>query len=605
MPYLPIADHGVIGDLYSVAVVGIDGNISWCCLPNFDSASVFGSILDDEKGGYFKISAAETVSQRQMYIPDTNILLTRSFTKDGLGQVEDFMPIARKGAEDKLHQIVRKITCVRGQIKYKIDCSPAPDYARGEVQIKLRQEGAIFETNSDTLFGLYSDIPISIAGKSVVGEVTLTEGDSVSFIFFSNLKNKCPSNPFSQIKCADQLFDETLKYWQDWISRCTYKGRWREMVFRSALTLKLLTYAPTGAMVAAATTSLPEQIGGERNWDYRYTWIRDASFTLYALMRIGYKEEAANFMHWLIARCEESTQHEGNPLNIMYDIHGNSDLKEESLTHLSGYLNSKPVRIGNGAYDQLQLDIYGELMDSVYLYNKYVSPVSYREWDNLRGIINWLSDNWNQADEGIWETRGGRQPFVFSRLMCWVAFDRASRMSAKHSLPGDRIKWETTRNTIYDEIMTKGWCEKLQSFRQHYNTEALDASNLIMPLVKFISPTDPRMLSTIDRTLERLTSDSLVYRYNHELTPDGLSGEEGTFSICTFWLVECLTRAGRLDEARLIFQKMLSYANHLGLYSEEIGIHGEMLGNFPQAFTHLSLISSAVNLDRALEGRKA
>ena len=409
---------------------------------------------------------------------------------------------------------------------------------------------------------------------------------------------------------ADALFKATVEYWRRWLSTCSYKGRWRETVERSALVLKLLTYEPTGAIVAAPTCSLPEELGGERNWDYRYTWIRDAAFTLYGLLRIGFSEAACRFIDWIEARA-----HEPNPdgsLQIMYGIDGRHELTEETLDHLEGYKGSGPVRVGNGAYGQLQLDIYGELMDAVYLYNKYGAPISYELWTHLRQLTNWVCDNWQRTDEGIWEVRGGQQHFVYSKVMCWVAVDRALRLADKRSFPADRERWLRVRDQIYEEIMERGWSPTRQAFVQAYGSEVLDASNLIMPLVFFQSPTDPRMISTLDvinRSPENggLVSNNLVYRYDVSRTVDGLSGAEGTFNMCTFWLVEAMTRAGqfdrsRLDDARLMFEQMLSYGNHLGLYAEETGPSGEALGNFPQAFTHLALISAAFNLDRALGG---
>jgi GH15 family glucan-1,4-alpha-glucosidase len=403
-----------------------------------------------------------------------------------------------------------------------------------------------------------------------------------------------------------------VNYWQRWLSKCTYTGRWRETVYRSALTLKLLTFEPTGAIVAAPTCSLPETLGGIRNWDYRYTWIRDAAFTLYGLLRIGFTEEADGFMRWLEARVGE-IEADGS-LQIVYGIDGRHDLKEQTLDHLDGYRGSRPVRIGNGAYGQLQLDIYGELLDALYLYNKYVMPIGYDAWTRIRRRLDWLCENWQRPDEGIWEMRGGQRHFVYSKLMCWVAMDRGLRLAEKRSFPADRARWLAVRNRIYEEVMAKGWSATRRSFVQHYDSESLDASNLIMPLVFFMSPNDPRMLSTLEamnRSPKRggLVSDGLVYRYDSETGEDGLHGREGTFNMCTFWLVEALTRAGRVDrakltEARLLFEHMLGYANHVGLYAEEIGGSGEALGNFPQAFTHLALISAAFNLDRALGQKK-
>jgi GH15 family glucan-1,4-alpha-glucosidase len=397
-----------------------------------------------------------------------------------------------------------------------------------------------------------------------------------------------------------KAYEDTIEFWRRWLARSRYRGRWREMVDRSALTLKLLTYQPTGAIVAAPTASLPEQLGGERNWDYRYVWIRDAAFSLYGLLRLGFTEEAAGFMDWLTNRFRDRQEGESGPLQVLYGIDGRAEIPEQTLDHLEGYRGSRPVRIGNAAADQLQLDIYGELIDSVYLYNKYGTPVYHDAWTDLCRLIEWICANWDQADEGIWETRGGRKDFTYSRLMSWVALERSVRIARQRGLPSDIVRWMASRDAIYDQIMKSGWNEERQAFVQHYGSHVLDASLLLMPLVKFIAPTDPRWLSTLDAITNELVSDSLVYRYNVEAAPDGLRGDEGTFSICSFWWVEALARAGRVDEARLTFEKMLTYANHVGLYSEEIGPSGELLGNFPQAFTHLALISAAVNLDRQL-----
>ena len=445
---------------------------------------------------------------------------------------------------------------------------------------------------------LASPRPLTVTGADARTAFTLSHGESASFALVPSGRGHEPP-PFDE-QAASLAFEDAVAYWRGWLSRSRYTGRWREMVHRSALTLKLLTYKPTGAIVAAPTTSLPEQVGGERNWDYRYTWIRDAAFSLYALLRLGFTDEAASFMDWLTHRFRDCHQGKSGPLQIMYGIDGRSELPEERLEHLEGYRGSAPVRIGNGAAAQLQLDIYGELIDSVYLYNKHGTPIYHDAWEDLARIVDWVCEHWDQADEGIWETRGGRRHFTYSRLMCWVAVERAIRIANQRGLPANRPRWGSTRDAIYRQIMQRGWHPKRAAFVQHYDTDVLDASVLLMPLVKFIAPTDPRWLSTLDAISTELVFDSLVYRYNPEASPDGLHGEEGTFSICTFWYVEALARAGRLDDARLGLEKMFTYANHLGLYAEEIGPSGEQLGNFPQAFTHLALISAAVNLDRQL-----
>ena len=411
---------------------------------------------------------------------------------------------------------------------------------------------------------------------------------------------------------AEQRFRETVTFWRSWLSQCTYFGRWREVVHRSALLLKLLQYEPTGAFVAAPTCSLPEDIGGVRNWDYRYCWLRDSAFTIYALLRIGFTSEAVKFMDWLSDRWHEKRSEGDGPLQLMYGIGGETHLTEFELDHLEGYHGSGPVRVGNAAYSQFQLDIYGELMDSVYLYNKHAAPVSYESWLHLRRLIDWVCENWHRADEGIWEVRGGRRQFVFSKMMCWVALDRGLRLADKRSLPADRQRWSRVRDKIYEQVMEQGFCPQQQTFTQAYGSKELDASNLLMPLVFFTGPNDPWMLSTIEAIRTPLSkgglaNDGLIYRYDPERSPDGLPGREGTFNMCSFWLVEALTRAGRtdpkrLEDARLLFEQMLGYANHLGLYAEQTGPQGEALGNFPQAFTHLSLISAAFNLDRALNG---
>jgi GH15 family glucan-1,4-alpha-glucosidase len=604
--YLPIAEHGMVGDLHTVALVGTNGSIDWYCCPAFDAPSVFGAILDKEQGGFYALRPdRDDWSSKQLYFPDTNVLITRFFTPDGVGEVQDFMPLDVAPVELHRHRLIRRVVVVRGHMRFRIEIQPRFDYGRAEHEVEMHPHGVLFRSPDLTLAlegaiakTMGSDRRLKRVDGGVFATFELAAGAAQSFVL-ERVPQDHICRPYPERETAE-AFDATVGYWRRWVSQSRYRGRWREMVLRSALTLKLLTYAPTGALVAAPTTSLPEQIGGERNYDYRYTWIRDAAFSLYGLLRLGFTEEAAAFMGWLTNRMREWKVGESGPLQIMYGIDGRADLPEEELSHWSGYRDSAPVRIGNLAAGQRQLDIYGELIDSVYLYNKYGSPIFSDTWDDIRRIVDWLCENWDQVDEGIWETRGGRKDFTYSRLMSWVAVERAIRMNRSRGLPGDIVRWLAERDRIYNQIMQKGWSEKRQAFVQHYGSETLDASILLMPLVLFIAPRDPRWLSTLNAIGDELVSDSLVYRYNVEASPDGLRGDEGTFSMCSFWYVEALTRAGRLDEARLAFEKMLTYANHVGLYSEEIGPTGEQLGNFPQAFTHLALISAAHNLDRAL-----
>jgi GH15 family glucan-1,4-alpha-glucosidase len=592
--YLPIAEHGVIGDLRTVALVGTDGTIDWYCCPRFDSPSVFGAILDRRRGGRYRIWPSLGIGTvKQLYFPDTNVLITRFLTPQGVGELQDFMPVGPR------QRLVRRVLCVHGEITFRVEVDPRFDYGREEHETVVHENGVVFRTPALTL-ALASGIGFRVTDEGVFGEFALEPGQSEAFVLETVPENHVP-RAFT-LEESERDFKETVAYWRRWLGQSRYRGRWRETVHRSALVLKLLTYEPTGAMVAAPTTSLPEQLGGGRNWDYRYTWIRDTAFSLYALLRLGFTEEAEGFMNWLTDRFRERVGHESGPLQIMYGIDGTSELPEEVLDHFEGYMGSAPVRIGNGAADQLQLDIYGELIDSVYLFNKYATPISHDAWSDLARIIEWVCENWDQADEGIWETRGGRQNFTYSRLMSWVAVERAIRIARQRGLPAEIPRWSSVRDQIYAQVMDRGWNAERGAFVQHYDTDVLDASVLLMPLTKFIAPTDPLWLSTLEAISEELVSDSLVYRYNVEASPDGLRGDEGTFSICSFWYVEALARSGQIDEARLAFEKMLTYANHVGLYSEEIGATGELLGNFPQAFTHLALISAATNLDRQLGG---
>jgi GH15 family glucan-1,4-alpha-glucosidase len=598
MDYPPISDHGLIGDLQTAALVSSDGTIDWFCVPRFDSPSVFASLLDAERGGNFRIaSAAPDAVTKQLYFPDTAVLITRFMTADGVGEVLDFMPIDQPERDTARHRLIRIVRVVRGEMRFVLGCAPRFDYGRAEHEARTVGDGVLFRSPAGDLL-LRSTMPLEIVDDDVRASWTGRAGDVGGVV----LESAPASESAGPIDAADVLaiFNQTVRFWRDWLGRCTYSGRWREAVVRSAMTLKLMTYAPTGALVAAPTTSLPEQLGGERNWDYRYTWVRDASFSVYALLGLGYTDEAIAFLRWLRDRTAERAGGSG-PFKIMYRIDGSPDLQEETLDHLRGYRGSAPVRIGNGASDQLQLDIYGEAMDSLYLGTRRGLTPGHEGWKDMCTILDWLCDNWDRPDEGIWETRGGQKDFTYGRLMSWVAFDRAIRMAADLGRPANVERWAGERDRVYRQILDRGWSKERGAFVQHYGSQVLDASNLLMPLVGFVAPHDPLWLSTLQAMDDELVSDSLVYRYDPAASPDGLRGSEGTFSICTFWYVDALARSGRLEEARLTFEKMLTYANHVGLFAEEIGPTGEQLGNFPQAFTHLSLINAAIDLDAELD----
>ncbi len=593
MGYLPIEDHGIIGDLHTAALVGTNGSIDWLCLPAFDSPSVFASILDDERGGHFSLRPAEYTRSQQRYLPDTNVLLTRFITTEGVAEVLDFMPI--EDDRESRHDLIRDIRVIRGRVTIDVDCHPAFDYARQEHTMEFIKSGVIFKGAGTTL-NLASAVPLKEGpSRSAVARFELKEGESASFALQQLDEGKEPREAPNRTECQE-LLQDTLDYWRRWISKSTYRGRWREIVNRSALALKLMIYDPTGALVAAPTMALPQSVERAYNWDYRYTWLRDAAFAMFVLIRIGFRDEAHKFMRWLQERCHGS----GGLLQPIYGIDGRTELDKEELHHLSGYRDSSPVRIGNGIYNQLQLVLYGAVLDAVYLYNKYGAPLDYEVWQSLRSLLGWLSQNWHQPDAGMWDVRDSREHFVSSKVLSWVALDRGVRLAHQRGLPADEEVWIDQRDAIYEEVMSKGWNKKKGSFVRHYGSEALDASLLLMPVVEFVGPSDPRWLATLGRVQKELTYDVLVERYEGESANDGPADDQGAFGVCSFWLVECLTRAGRLDEARLTLEKMFSYANHLGLYAEKIGYSGEALGNFPHAFTHLSLITAVVRLDRAL-----
>jgi GH15 family glucan-1,4-alpha-glucosidase len=598
-PYPLIEEHGVIGDLQTAALVCNDGTIDWFCCPRFDSPSVFASLLDQTQGGYFKIAPeGNDHISKQLYFPDSAVLITRFLTADGVGEVIDFMPVPPdpEVATD-VHKITRVIRVVRGEMRFLVECRPRFDYGRAQHQLKLINGFAFFESENARL-ALRSSEPLEAEGDDIRGYLDLSSGEVAGLSLESGRVEDDRALSREDVLAA---YHQTVQFWRSWLEAGQYRGRWREAVERSAMMLKLMTYAPTSAPVAALTAGLPEQIGGERNWDYRYTWVRDGSFSVHALLGLGYTHEAEGFIRWIGDRIGEAVGDRSGPLKIMYRVDGSSDLSEEPLPHLEGYRGSSPVRIGNGAADQLQLDIYGEALFALYPSRRSGFPPIHEGWRRMRNVLDWLCDNWDRPDEGIWETRGGQEDFTYGRVMSWGAFDRAIRLAVEYGRPADLDRWIAARDEIYEQIMARGWNNSRKAFVQHYRTDVLDASVLMMPLVNFISPHDPMWLATLDAMDEELVSDSLVYRYNPSASPDGLQGSEGTFSICTFWYVDALARSGRLEDARLTFEKMLTYGSALGLYAEEIGPTGEHLGNFPQAFTHLSLINAALTLDAHLE----
>jgi GH15 family glucan-1,4-alpha-glucosidase len=602
MAYKPISSYGIVGDLQTAALVGNDGSVDWLCLPRFDSPSLFAAILDDSKGGRFTIAPAFGVSHsEQIYRPDTNILVTRFLGSGSVVELTDFMPLSQNPAEPRPSKLFRRVRAVSGPARMRLTCSPAFHYASQRPQIEIKDHHALFRT-AGLGVRLAANLPLSKTDEAVVTEFTLEESQTISFVLGAEGTGHLTDSGLVESE-MDRIEQDTEAYWRGWLAKCTYKGRWREVVHRSALVLELLTYAPSGAIIAAPTSSLPEQIGGERNWDYRYNWIRDAAYSLYALLRIGLFDEAKRFMKWIEARCAELA--DGGSLQTVYAVDGSQDLHEEVVTTLEGYRGSAPVRSGNNAFQQLQLDIYGALIDAVYLYNKYAEPITSELWRDVRRLTNWVCDNWQQADSGIWELRGEARQLVHSKVMCWVALDRGLRLAAKRSLPADVALWLKCRDQIYEDVLEKGWNRQKRCFVQSYGSDRLDASVLMMPLVFFMTPNDPMMEATvaaIHRPVSQggLVCDGMVYRYHPESPGDNLPPGEGSFNACTLWLVEALTRMGRVQDARWLFVKMLSRGNHLGLYSEETSPCGEQLGNFPQAFTHLAIISAAYNLDRAL-----
>ncbi|PYH89634.1 glycosyl hydrolase [Aspergillus ellipticus CBS 707.79] len=672
--YCGLEDYGLVGDMHTCALVSKNGSVDSMCWPVFDSSSIFCRILDKQKGGHFSITPHNSIKSplsKQRYRPYTNMLETRWIHEDGVVNILDYFPVEKAkpiGVESRLPEwcrcaqkqnpdhhrecrsgLVRKAECVRGTMEIDIELFPAFNYARdNHTASKLNRtvggdgyQTFQFQSASQTLQvsiltdegdpdvtgtneHLHPELSLTPRpghlGPGLTGKITLTEGQSITLLLHD--QENVASDAQVLGPYLQQLERTSGDFWTGWTSKCTFRGHYREQVERSLLVLKLLTYKPTGAIVAAPTFSLPEHIGGSRNWDYRYSWVRDAAFTVYVFLKNGYPEEAESYINFIFERIFPPLHQipkSGDPfLPIMVTIHGERDIPEIELDHLEGYRGSRPVRIGNGAATHTQLDIYGELMDSIYLYNKHAAAISYEQWLSIRRMMDFVVQVRHNQDQSIWEVRGPPQNFVYSKIMLWVALDRGVRLAEKRSnLPcPSREQWVRERDDLYDEIMEKGYNKEKGFFCMSYeNQDALDAAVLIAPLVFFIAPNDPRLLSTIQKIMEPpgkggLNVANMVSRYDTTKVDDGVGGNEGAFLMVTFWLVEAMMRASRSKAylphdpffqqlrktATSQFDSVLSFANHLGMFSEEVASSGEQIGNMPQAFSHLACVSAAMNL---------
>jgi GH15 family glucan-1,4-alpha-glucosidase len=596
---ISIEDHGIIGNLHTTALVTKEGSIDFLPFTRFDSPTIFGTLLDDDRGGYWQITPdAQDFKVKQQYLPDTAVLLTRFYTEEGIAELTDFMPVHE---EEHECAVVRTIKIIKGKFTLHMKCRPRLNYARTQHEIFQENETTYLikevKEESGQQIRFISNMELVVDNNDLTGRWTLEQGQIASFVIEAIPRDEsCCDKELEHF--TEHSFRETTNFWRDWVDSSTYQGRWREMIIRSAITLKLLTSIKYGSTIAAATFSLPESMHGQRNWDYRYTWIRDSAFTMYAFIRLGFLEDAHKYIRWIFERCKQIEK--ASDLQLMYAVDGSSEgLEEKVLDHLEGYRAASPVRIGNAAINQLQMDIYGELIDTIYLFNKYGGPITFRFWQSVAKFVDFVANNWEKADHGIWEVRGEKREYLYSKVMAWVALDRGILIAKDRSFPAPLERWEKIRDEVYNDVYFNFWNEDLQSFVQYRGADTVDAAALLIPLVRMFSPLEPRWQSTLKCIEKHLVTDSLVYRFKSK---DGTGGipetHEATFSICSFWYVENLSKAGDVDKARLYFEKMLSYANHLGLYSEEISLKGEQLGNFPQAFTHLALISAAFELNR-------
>jgi GH15 family glucan-1,4-alpha-glucosidase len=581
-----LEDYGFIGDTYTGALVGINGSIDWLCTPRFDSNACFAALLGTEKNGHWQISPREPAhAVRHSYRGDTLVLETIFETAHGQVRLIDFMP-----PRGRYRDVVRIVEGVEGRVEMEMKLVVRFDYGLTIPWVKRSPEGLTAIAGPHALI-LRGDVPTFGEDMSTMARFSVGEGERKSFVLTYHPSHEPPPEPID----ARHSLAETESYWQEWSSRCTFRGEYREAVLRSLITLKGLTYAPSGGILAALTTSLPEQIGGVRNWDYRFCWLRDATFTLYSFMLAGYTEEAAAWSHWLLRAVA------GDPaqLQIMYGVAGERRLTEEKLPHLAGYENSSPVRIGNAASEQLQLDVFGEVMDAMYLARKMKIDCDPAYWHLERHLVEYVEANWTKPDEGIWEIRGPRRQFTHSKVMAWVAVDRAVRGVEEFGLYGPVDRWRKLRDMIHEDVCTQGYHPGKRAFTQSYGSEQLDAALLMIPLVGFLPATDDRVRSTIEAIEKELMFNGFVSRYHPDKSAsvDGLPPGEGTFLPCSFWLVDCLHLIGREEEARAMFQRLLDVRSSLGLIAEEYDTaRHRLVGNFPQAFTHVGLVNTARNL---------
>ena len=593
---LNIGSHGLIGDMSSAALVATDGSIDWCCLPRFDSPSVFAALLDSKSGGRFQIAPTDAASTSQAYLPDTNILQTSFSTSTGAMTITDFMPVRRDAlSEDAPHEVHRIVRCDSGEVTVKCVFEPRLDYARGATLLRPLREGVQARGGRQAL-SLLASVPLRIDDERAIARFVLRQGESASFVLAYGHGRPLRLHTYR----TEAQMEDTRRFWERIVSEIRYDGAWSDAVTRSLLVLHLMMYRRTGAIIAAPTTSLPETLGGSRNWDYRFAWLRDSSFTVDILYRIGDDEEGDRYIGWLLDQCKLNDR----KTRVVYGVSPNSSLREQTLDHLEGCAGSRPVRIGNGAARHLQLDVFGEVILAIHTLYRLQGRILPGAWSLVAKFAETVILNWRRPDRGVWEVRGRQRHFVYSKIMCWAALDRAADIA--RTLKEDRLacRWALAAETIRRQVLTDGWSDSKQAFRQRYDDDALDASNLMVPFLDFLPHDDPRIRMNADGIARELADGPFVWRYLPSETDDGLDAqEEGAFTMLSFWLIGNLLYTGRVERAAEYFERIMSHANHLGLFSEMIDPRtGVLLGNFPQAYSHVGLIHTARNLDRSLNG---